>query len=101
MTRWLASQGKDGNPPSPFLFPSNHARRCHPERARGPRASEGPACGRRRKEGVRGTRASEGPASSPLSTSWRGGQGVRTHGRRRTRGEDLEGGRLLLDSVIH
>src|SRR5437660_4274117 len=27
---------------------------------------------------ARATRASEGPASSPLSTSWRGGQGVRT-----------------------
>src|SRR6266566_8669625 len=36
---------------------------CHPERARGTRASEGPAfTGRERRTSSRGTRASEGPA---------------------------------------
>src|SRR5204862_3785555 len=35
----------------PPLILLNRARRCHPERARGTRASEGPACGRPRNKG--------------------------------------------------
>src|SRR2546430_8669736 len=82
-------RGGGATPPSPFYLFPGAARRCHPERARGTRASEGPACGRRRDEGCAAVGANARPShlresrsfapaarSSPpvpLSTMWRGG----------------------------
>src|SRR5437764_6352609 len=52
-------------PDLPSLLPPTNTRRCHPERARGTRASEGPAGPERDEEPAL---ASEGPAGGVAST---------------------------------